>query len=429
MWDLLELVLDELHIDNKATKITRNNVKNIRGNSQKAKVLLEKIEAELSINSCIKCDNRFFCSFFLACTHYELNNVRQAQVYIKQAIRDFSLSNSQWNATLANWIYGEIHILLNLEMPAYRELTKTIKMLEAIREEFRWENKYEKRNQCTKFISKIKNRLKNLNANWEGEFVRKTKNQPFFQHHKPKNTETYIYPWKQSQLIFPVQSQVRAGPEGSFIFESESEPEAILDELSFNEIPHCFYNLREEGNPIILHNPRVYRWFRVEGNSMNEANPVPIMDNDYVLAIDLNPSNMKAQVENIVIAVLKSPSSNERAGVVKEYTQNGLESRSSEDYPTISLEDANIRGLAIAVAKPTHITKEGGGSIAEELYNAIELDKNEETKNLFENLLTKVLHDTATAIRLTRYEKDHFPNVSINILLKNAIDRWEHDNR
>ena len=68
-------------------------------------------------------------------------------------------------------------------------------------------------------------------------------------------------------------------------------------------------------------------------------------------------------------------------------------------------------------------------SIKDELYNAIEIEKSEETKGLFQNLLAKVLRDTNTAINLIEYEREQSPNVSINGLLKNAIARWIRDNR
>ena len=167
----------------------------------------------------------------------------------------------------------------------------------------------------------------------------------------PSQTSSTPLRWRRSQLIFPVQSQIRAGTEGKFIFESQPDLDAILDELAFNDINHYFYNLREEGNPIIL-DPRVYRWFHIEGNSMNQATPVPVMDKDYILAIDINLSNRNAQIGDIVVAALHNPLQGERAGVLKKYTSKGLESRSSEEYPIISRRKASIRGVAIAVAKP-----------------------------------------------------------------------------
>ena len=355
MWDLLALVLDELHIGSQLTEETRDAVKSVRGKYQNANILLEKIGSEKSVASCIKCDNRPFRSLFLACLYYELNDFSKAQFHARRATRDFELHNLAWNANLANWVYGEIYMLSGRKMPGRRELIKTIKVFNAMGKEFRWQEKYEARNQCTEFASKIEKRLKNLDKNWDGTaYYEKKRDKPSLSISSQKSPPSRVrnpYTWKRSQIIFPVQSQIRAGTEGNFIFESESDLDAILDELDFDKKKHYFYNLREEGNPIYL-KARTYRWFRVEGNSMNQAEPVAIMNGDYVLAIDLNLSNMDVRIGDIVIANLNNPSQDERAGVIKKYSHKGLESQSSDDYQIISMEDANISGLAIAVAKP-----------------------------------------------------------------------------
>ncbi len=358
MWKLIKLVLGKLHINDEWTKKTRDEIKILHGHPEKAKILLEKFQNGKSINSCIKCGSHSFCSLFLACIYYELGDVKKVHIYAKKAIRDFELDNSQWNATLANWIYGETYMLLGREMPAQRELTKTIKAFNAMGKEFRWDDKYEARNQCIKYSSKIRKRLKYPDRNWEGKVKKKGdkfslfSNMPSSYQSSFSSASRNPHPWRCSQIIFPVHSQIRAGTEGNFIFESEPDLDAALDKLEFNGVVHYFYNLREEGNPIIF-SPRVHRWFRVEGNSMNRAEPVAIMDGDYVLAIDLNLSNMSPRMGDIVIANLYNPMPDERAGVIKKYTREGLESQSSGEYETILMEQVNVRGVAIAVAKAT----------------------------------------------------------------------------
>ena len=143
MWDLLALVLDELHIGSQLTEETQDAVKNIRGKYQNAKTLLEKIEGEKSVGSCSKCENRPFCSLFLVCLYYELNDFSKVQFHAKRATRDFKLHNLEWNANLANWVSGEIYMLLGRKMPGQRELIKTIKAFNSMGKEFRWQEKYE----------------------------------------------------------------------------------------------------------------------------------------------------------------------------------------------------------------------------------------------------------------------------------------------
>jgi len=349
MWDLLEFVLDNLEIEDQATKDIRDQIKGVRGNKELANKLSVQLDREAQLNNCTQCPSRHFHAFFLACIHYEIGAIVQTQSYIKRAIRDFNRMGSRWNELLAIWVNGEIYMGLGRFMPARQALEHTVEMLQKKAQVFRRKDQYEKREECFQHIAKIRSRLMNPAGNWEGKPVKKRKKakttqQPFSHHNKRPS-------WRRSQIIFPVQSQIRAGTEGDFIFECQPDLDAVLDELVFNGKTHYFYNIREEGNPIIL-NPRVYRWFRIDGNSMNQARPVSIMDGDYILAIDLYMSNMDVRIGDIVIANLHNPLQNERAGVLKKYTSVGLESQSSDEYPIISMGEANIRGIAIAVAKP-----------------------------------------------------------------------------
>jgi len=61
---------------------------------------------------------------------------------------------------------------------------------------------------------------------------------------------------------------------------------------------------------------------------------------------------------------------------------------------------------------------------AEEVFGA-SLDQ----ANLYANLLRKVGRDENVLERLVNLEKEHLPNGDRSIWLKNAIARWERDNR
>ncbi len=427
MWDLLELVLDNLEIKSKETVALKNEIKNLRGNQDEAKVVLSRLKAEAKLNNCTTCDSRHFSSFFRVCIYYELGEFVQMQRYAKRAIRDFNLIGAKWNELFAHWVYGESYLLFNRKMPARRKLKYTVEKFERMAKKYRRENQYERRDECYGFIERIEDQLVGDVLN-----VRDDVNLIFEQkivHQSPPPFFSSLSRWKRSQLIFPTQSQIRAGAEGDFIFESQPNLDAILEELTFNEIPHQFYNLREEGNPIVL-NPRVYRWFRVDGDSMNQATLIPIMNNDYVLAIDLNLSNFGFRFGDIIIAALDNPVQGERAGVIKRYASEGLVSESSNDYEIISLDEVNIRGVVIAVAKP--ILKSALSNLDDNEHavaKEVQVDETEEIGVLYEDLLVKVFYDHATVKRLIQYEKKRTPSASPKELLKNAIDRWIRDNR
>jgi hypothetical protein len=55
--------------------------------------------------------------------------------------------------------------------------------------------------------------------------------------------------------------------------------------------------------------------------------------------------------------------------------------------------------------------------------------KNEESADLYQDLLGKVLWDRATADRLIEYERKTAPTADRNELIKRAIERWIRDNQ
>ncbi len=168
---------------------------------------------------------------------------------------------------------------------------------------------------------------------------------------------TSLFP--SSPMIVGVQSFVVAGQSGTFVFDSQREDDGGIEEITFAGIRHRIYNVRNAGMPIFLH-ARVYRWLRVTGNSMNQANPIPISNNDYVLVVDTQLSDVQAQYGDIVVASIHSSTDLERAGVIKRYTPNGLRSETDSPTENISypLEKIDVRGIVIAVAKPIATTQE-----------------------------------------------------------------------
>ena len=83
---------------------------------------------------------------------------------------------------------------------------------------------------------------------------------------------------------------------------------------------------------------------------MNNLSPIPILPNDYILAnVSITP-----QIGDLVIARFKNPTTDEeRAGAVKKYKANGLFSESTVKIRSIPLSEVELKGVVIAVAKPT----------------------------------------------------------------------------
>jgi len=55
--------------------------------------------------------------------------------------------------------------------------------------------------------------------------------------------------------------------------------------------------------------------------------------------------------------------------------------------------------------------------------------RNENNSDLYDDLVSKVLGDRATADRLIEYERKKAPNADWDELVQRAIERWIHDNR
>ena len=340
MWEIIELAMKSLKIKSETTRTMRDRVLQTHTGKENIHALLDELQTGVKDDRCGNCDNRSFCALFHVCIYYELGELKESEAQAKKAMDDFRTLGHVWNENITRWILGLIYIQLDQERDAHQKLTKAKIKFTRTKERYQRESKYNKRDLCLSFTKKIQDMLDNP-SHYKTVITKKT----YPKNNLPKRKFT------PSTLIFPVHSQVKAGEEGNFVFENSPSLDARLNEITFNEIPHELYNLQKEGNPIILY-PRVYRWFHVEGNSMNQASPIPIDNADYILTIDLNMSNHDLKIGTIIIAELYNSSQNERAGFVKRFTSEGLISESSAEYQEIPRDDVSIRGVAIAVAKP-----------------------------------------------------------------------------
>ena len=72
-----------------------------------------------------------------------------------------------------------------------------------------------------------------------------------------------------------------------------------------------------------------------------------------MLTVEIGRSDFSLQYNDIVIATVQNPTGVERAGVIKLYTPNGLHSVSKQSHPIFPLGKGKIRGVVIAVARPS----------------------------------------------------------------------------
>lgn len=152
----------------------------------------------------------------------------------------------------------------------------------------------------------------------------------------------------------PIYQSVCAGPNGIVIMDAPSNTDVTLTAIQIFGVPHNLYSIKKMDRQVTLSHVFTYGLVKVEGNSMNNTQPIHINDGDYVLF-----SKQQISEENdIVIASRKNPGG-DFAYMIKRYMKRDklLVSESSEqnsldDYQPIEInKDHQILGVVIAVAK------------------------------------------------------------------------------
>jgi hypothetical protein len=289
-----------------------------------------------------------YCHLFLSYAQYRWNNSAHSTKCALDAIQGFEQRHEIRNLALAFWIRALVYWESAHVDEAKQDINKAIELIKQEMGDNKRTSHYEKCQDCEIILERIISDAHQMGMNIPSN--RKSQN-TYEPSPQPSQSSRPLKP--SNQLIFPAYDPVNAGLEGNFIFDSEPALDGVVEEINFRGIPHLIYNEREQGAPIRLH-PFVYRWLQVKGNSMDQAEPVPICNNDFVLVVDVHASDIKPQYNDIVVAAVRNPTPEERAGVIKKYTRNGLRSMSSQPYDVFPLQNVSIRGVVIAVAKPVH---------------------------------------------------------------------------
>lgn len=155
MWNILKLALNNADIKSEATRSLRDQVLTVHKKPGNAKVLLETLIHDKLKNNCSMCDSRHFCSLFLSCIHYALNDTEEMRLEIRVAIKDAQRIGSKWNELLARWVYGVFLKTQGEPLASRRELEKAKEMLMEVADRHHKEHRYEERDKCNKFIASI----------------------------------------------------------------------------------------------------------------------------------------------------------------------------------------------------------------------------------------------------------------------------------
>lgn len=319
--DLSEII-KMLEINHPAAVELRENALKLCSTRKGAQELIKQLEKESEVGECNYQGYFALCTLFKAWARAILNK-SDSLLESHNALKEFRTCGNDFNEALINWFLGIIYQNHGHEQQAISAFEEACKLLTYRMDLSESESDFEKASTCRKSINEIK-------AGYETRSVPITPN--------PVN----------ACLVYGVYDMACASSSGRFVFDDIQISELSIDQISFDEVPHIIFNLRP-GKQVVLGTQSDYRWLRVTGNSMNQAKPVAIQDKDYIL-VDLN---QVPQIGNIVVARLRNPPTpEERAGVVKRYSRGGLSSESSEEITDISMNEVEIRGVVMAVAKP-----------------------------------------------------------------------------
>jgi len=291
-----------------------------------------------------------FCSIFFAAAYFIRGRRSQALKHLDDAERGFNCNGEEWNLAMARWMHALFAQEMDQSERSKLYFEKAVSILRRLSLEYRRKGHYEDAEECLKLVEQIQASSQPAeppkSAAPGGPPRQPQEKAPPAPAAPPKTARPVI-----AGLLFPVYDPVSAGKGGNFIFDSQPQGQAAIHELTIDEKPFRVFSLRT-GEPVILH-PRVYRWMYVVGDSMNRAQPHPLVEGDCLLVVETGTSGLSPKPDDIVVAALVDPANpTDRAGVVKRYTSTGLRSESSQTYASIPLKKAKVKGIVLAVAKP-----------------------------------------------------------------------------
>ncbi|NWG35670.1 MAG: hypothetical protein HXY42_14665 [Chloroflexi bacterium] len=289
-----------------------------------------------------------------------MDNFREALKYFMDASRKYA--HFKHHRAVAQWMEGCMHWLLpHKEVDAISVWQSSRKMFESLRDHnkheadpYRW---YEAR--CTEMFNALHQATQEYKIpplpEGAGEWANETdaeetsppNDNPMPRGHAPGNPiDSYI--WLQSISVY---DHISAGKFDTSGILEKPIGQMELDRVLVEGIPHRIYSLTESRRVNLTAAMQEYYVLKVNGNSMNQAKPVPILPNDYVLM----RRQLTAEDGNIVaVEIIRE----DALATLKRYYIRGDERilMPESDDPQwqekiLMKEDFCICGIALAVLK------------------------------------------------------------------------------
>ena len=279
---------------------------------------------------------------FLAYAQYKWGRLPDSVKSVSNAINGFEQQAQVRNHALGLWIRASLYRESEHNDAARQDIMDGIELIERELADSKRTSHYQECKDCETIHSRMLEFRNSL-----GWTFQKQAPKPVASHSATMHSSFHQRPG--SYVTFPVYT-VRAGPEGEIAYESAPLGDVIIETVIIAGKVYQIHSLRER--PEVVLRPAIYRWLQVQGDSMENAQPVPILEGDCVLSIDIPGGDYNPRYGDIVIAARRTIAGSEGAALIKRFTPDGLCSESHTTYPTIPLRYVSIRGLAIAIAKP-----------------------------------------------------------------------------
>jgi hypothetical protein len=347
-----------------------------------------------------------YLKIFLSYAYIVSNINTEALIYAGKT-HEYDWDN-KWDYALSRWFLGIVYIQNRLFQEARNELTDAQNNLEQYCNDAEKRHKENRVCNCNNVIEKIKHAIKNLperipqpSLSMAGADRKsppeKTSRSEHDQQQNDVGSQHVISMGTSSENIekitddfdsnyvvtpsFPIYGGATAGPDGQVFFDKPDYKGAVDESalIRFGGREYQVYSVKGDDKQIAISfknfltsivsrktsneiGGQRYGWLKVAGNSMNNANPIPIESGDYVLFIE----NRNPEDKKIVIASL--PDSLEICLVVKRLVKTSekqqeraiLRSESLDKDPKtqakyqdlVVCENNQVIGEVVAIAKP-----------------------------------------------------------------------------
>jgi hypothetical protein len=334
----VEGIIRALEIDDHFAEDLRCKTLESCDSKENARILLGELEHDNKEDK--HGNNNALYAIFESCAYDILEDKEAAFKAAQKAVSGFRKCGNCFNEGLFNWYRGLLFQEYQENHLAIPQLTEAIRLLKRCAETYEAESKFALKKRSESYIQNIAYTLQLLDGG-------QTSPPPPPRAPSVVTVVSDVLKKFLARLTYGVYDVGHASRVGKFVLDDSIISKVEIDRVIIENDPYRIYNCRGGAEVKITSNGD-FRWIKVAGQSMNQAKPVPIDPADYVL-IDVN---LPREFGQIVFASLsKPPTPEERAGVIKRYSQSGYKSESTENIDSIPLEDAVVRGVVIAVAK------------------------------------------------------------------------------